>query len=79
MSELESIIIKLYKQGYSINSITNYVFSYNKRNCPENMQFHNCYIDKNRKYTRLDCYNYVGRVILNYNNSLRKKFLKNSY
>lgn len=77
MSELESIIIKLYKKGYSINSITDYVFSYNKRNCPENMQFQNCYISKNNKYTRLDFYSYVSRVILTYNSNMRKRYLNN--
>lgn len=71
MSELDKIIIDMYKKGYSLNCITDYCFSYNKRNVPKNNQFKNCFIFIGKKYTRLDCYLYISRVILNYNNSLR--------
>ena len=70
MSELEILIIKLYKEGYSINIITNYVFNYKKRNIPKNNQFLNFVIDNNKKYTRLDCYSYVSKTILNYNSKM---------
>lgn len=75
MSELECLIVRLYKQGYSIKAISDYVFSYKKRNYPKNSQFQNFYIDNNKKYTRLDCYSYVSRVILTYNSNMRKRFL----
>lgn len=72
MSELEILIIKLYKEGYSINFITNYVFNYKKRNIPKNNQFLNLVIDNNKKYTRLDCYSYIAKTILNYNSMKNK-------
>ena len=75
MSELERLIIKYYLEGYSINSIVNFVFSYKKRNIPINNQFSNCTIDRYKSYTRLDCHCYVAKTILNYNNRKNKKII----
>lgn len=71
MSDLDNIIIRMYIEGYSIRAITDYVFSYSKRNCPNNNQFKNYIVSNNKRYNRLDCYSYASKVILAYNNRLR--------
>ena len=64
---IENQIIDMYCKGYSIKNITDYVFRYSNRNVPKNNCFRNFYVVHKKEYSRLNCDNYVSRVILNYN------------
>lgn len=64
---MENLIIRMYKQGISINGIVDKIFKVNKKLVPINNSYKNYNLYKDRKYTRLDCVAYVSRVILNYN------------
>lgn len=71
MEDIEDLIIVLYQRGHSLKSIVNTVFRYSSGNIPINYSFKNFPIDSDKKYTKVDCLNYVSRVILNFN-SIRK-------
>lgn len=64
---LDYMIIDMYNEGYSIKKIVDDVFRYSKRHIPKNSSFSNYPIALEKPYSRLDCYNYVSRMILNYN------------
>lgn len=66
---MEELIIKMYKQGISINGIVDKIFKVNKNLVPINNSYNNYSLYEDRKYTRLDCLAYVSRVILIYNKS----------
>lgn len=69
---MDELIIRMYKQGISINKIVDKVFKINKNNIPLNNSYRNYRLYEDRKYTRLDCLSYVSRIILNYNRLNRK-------
>lgn len=64
---MEELVIKMYKQGISINGIVDRIFKVNKKLVPTNNSYKNYSLYEDRKYNRLDCLAYVSRVILNYN------------
>lgn len=69
IEDIEDIIVILYQRGHSLNSIVNTVYRYGMGNIPLNFSFKNFNFDNSKKYTKLDCLNYVSRVILNFNAS----------
>lgn len=64
---VENQIVDMYCKGYSIKTITDYVFKYANRNVPKNDNFKNLYIVHKKEFSRNDCDSYVIGVILNYN------------
>ena len=52
---MEDLIIRMYKQGISINGIVDKIFKVNKKLVPINNSYKNYNLYKDRKYTRLDC------------------------
>ena len=67
IEDIEDIIIVLYQRGHSLKSIVNTIYRYSMGNIPLNFSFRNFNVNKDKKYTKLDCLSYVSRVILNFN------------
>lgn len=69
---MEELIVKMYKQGISINGIVDKILKVNKNFVPIVYSFNNYSMYEDRKYNRIDYLAYVSKVILNYNNLNRK-------